>query len=43
VDVNGTSIQYSGLERVQIITLTGDDDVQVGDDVLTEVLVRKWR
>jgi hypothetical protein len=39
VDVNGNGIAFSGIDAISIITLLGNDDVEIGDDVLIPVSV----
>ena len=38
VDVNGNTIDYSGIERIRVVKQGGSDDVQIDRDVLAEVL-----
>ena len=36
--VNGNTVDYSGIERIRLVKLGGNDDIQIDPDVLAEVL-----
>jgi hypothetical protein len=39
VNVNATTIEYAGIERIRLVKEGGNDSIEIDDDVLAEVLI----